>query len=139
MIEKCANKSWVVKYKELKRLESELNRELGQLLTPQITDLGKVSAVCHQVRVTGHHPFEEKEVCIAVVLRLYSPESLLTTKRVRRGVTRALSHALRINYSYTSQLIGDVRVRYQVITPFRHEVERHIGLLLPPPKAEEMV
>lgn len=113
----------IMKYKELKRLESELNRELGLLLAPPLTDLRQIKSICHQVRMTDHQPFEEKEVCIAVVLRLYSPESLLAAKRVKRGITRELSQALRINYSYTSNLTGEVRVRYQLIHPFREKVD----------------
>ncbi len=113
----------IMKYKELKWIESELNRELGLLLSPPLTDLREIKSVCHQVRMTDHQPFEEKEICIAVVLRLYSPESLLTSKRVKRGITRELSQALRINYSYTSNLTGEVRVRYQLISPFREKVD----------------
>lgn len=132
-------KEWIISYKLLKRQEKELHGKLGEFLRPKLSNLHEMAPICRKVMEQVEGDWHPTDVAIAVVLRLYSPESLLTTKRVRRGVTRALSHALRINYSYTSQLIGDVRVRYQVITPFRHEVERHIGLLLPPPKETKMV
>lgn len=119
---------WIISYKLLKRQETELQEKLKEILTPQLTDLRLLPQVCRDAVEKSHENSSDRwhptDIAIAVALRLYSPESLLSKRRVKRGVTEALSRVLHLNYSYVSKLTSDIRTRYQVIAPFRHEVER---------------
>lgn len=110
-------------YKALKMVESRCKISLRALLTPTLTDVREIDGICRMIESEYRGRHSTKDLCLCVVLRLYSPESLLTNKRVRRGVTRELAKSLGTNYSYTSKLTGDVRVRYTVIRPFRSCVE----------------
>lgn len=110
-------------YKILKMVESGCKISLRDLLTPTLTDVREIDGICRMIEseYSGRH--STKDLCLCVVIRLYSPESLLTNKRVRRGVTRELAKSLGANYSYTSKLTGDVRVRYTAFKSFRSCVE----------------
>lgn len=110
-------------YKVLKMVESGCKISLRDLLTPTLTDVREIDGICRMIEREYSDRHSTKDLCLCVVLRLYSPESLLSGRRVRRGITRELSKALGANYSYTSKLTGDVRVRYQVIRSFRSTVE----------------
>lgn len=113
----------IKEYKVLKMVESGCKVSLRDLLTPTLTDVREIDGICRMIESEYSGSHSTKDLCLCVVLRLYSPESLLSGRRVRRGITRELAKALGANYSYTSKLTGDVRVRYQVIRSFRSCVE----------------
>lgn len=109
----------IEEYRRLKKRADQSFYALRVFLKPQRTDLEGIRGICGQISRAEIGYYDYRDVCIGVVLRLYSPESLVSDKRVKRGVSRELAEVLKTTTSYLSKLTDDVRERYRLIQGFR--------------------
>lgn len=113
----------VTEYNRLKERLDRTQEELRRLLTPQRGDLSDIKRICTFIRNEPLRHYDYKDVSIAVVIRLYSPWSLVAQRRVRRGVSSALAYSVRVSVTYLSKLVGDNRERYRLIPEYQDFIE----------------
>lgn len=113
----------VTEYNRLKERLDRTQEELRRLLTPQRGDLSDIKRICTFIRNEHLCHYDYKDVSIAVVIRLYSPWSLVAQRRVRRGVSSVLAHSVRVSVTYLSKLVDDNRERYRLIPEYQDFIE----------------
>ena len=62
-------------YKVLKMVESGCKISLRDLLTPTLTDVREIDGICRMIESEYSGAHSTKDLCLCVVIRLYSPES----------------------------------------------------------------
>lgn len=113
----------VTEYNRLKERLDRTQEELRRLLTPQRADLSDIRRICTFIRNEHLRHYDYKDVSIVVVIRLYSPWSLVAQRRVRRGVSSALAYSVGVSVTYLSKLVGDNRERYRLIPEYQDFIE----------------
>lgn len=67
---------------------------------------------------------EQRDTAIAVMLRIFSPRTLLSGRSVERGVVRPLSVVSGLSRTHVSKLCHDIHFRYRTQPRLRERVEQ---------------
>lgn len=116
----------IEKYHRLREQLENVLIEYDLLTAPPLTDLNRIGEIYEAL----HNERDHRGIFIAVVLRLYSPESLWSDRKVRDFVATTVADVLGTKLSYVSRLIPSVRMYYTRVKAFRERVDELVPQFL---------